>query len=295
MPETYDRLSKKALMHGPLESLYCCIGDPVVGNPTQLMIEAAFRAMHHPGRYLTCTVNSNNLRESIQGIRALGFAGANVTAPHKVAVMEYLDSITESASLSAAVNCISNKNGKLVGDNTDGKGFLQSIQEIARIEGMRVLVFGAGGASRAIVTELALHGATEIVLVNRTQSKALEIAESLDKHVSTRIVATEWKKGFVIGKEFDLVVQATSVGLFDPQGALDVIWQTGSHSSQIAADVVFNPIHTQFIESAQKVDARTVDGLGMLVNQGAIAISQWTGSNANLGVMHAALTDAFLI
>lgn len=295
MQETYERISKKALMHGPLESLYCCIGDPVVGNPTQLMIEAAFRAMRHPGRYLTCTVPLHNLKESIQGIRALGFSGANITAPHKVAVMEYLDSITESASLSAAVNCITNINGKLVGDNTDGKGFLQSIQEIANVEGMRVLVFGAGGASRAIVTELALHGAAEIVVVNRTLDKALEIAESLAKHVSTRIVAKLLETGFVIGREFDLVVQATSVGLFDPQGTLDVSWQPGSHRSQIAADVVFNPIHTQFLQSAQKIDARTVDGLGMLVNQGAIAISQWTGSNAVREVMHSALTDAFAL
>ncbi len=293
MQETYDRLSKKALMQGPLEALYCCIGDPVVGNPTQLMIEAAFRDMRHPGRYLTCTVHRQSLKESIQGIRALGFAGANVTAPHKVAVMEFLDSVTESAALSAAVNCISNRNGKLIGDNTDGKGFFQSIQEIAEVKGMRVLVFGAGGASRAIVTELALHGAAEIVLVNRTQNKAQDIVESLTKHVGTRIVAKSWDSGFVIGREFDLVVQATSVGLFNPEGALDITWEPGSHTGQIAADVVFNPIHTQFLLSAQQAHARPVDGLGMLVNQGAIAISQWTGNKANLQVMHTALTDAF--
>ncbi len=293
MQQTYDQLSKKALMHGPLESLYCCIGDPVVGNPTQLMIEAAFHHMQHPGRYLTCTVSHQNLENSICGLRALGFAGANITAPHKVAVMEFLDSLTESAALSSAVNCISNSNGKLIGDNTDGKGFLQSIQEISEVKGMQVLVFGAGGASRAIVTELALHGASEIVLVNRTLSKAQKIVEALSKHVGTRIIAKSWESGFVIGREFDLVVQATSIGLFNPEGALNITWQPGSHTGQLAADVVFNPIQTQFLLSAQQAQARAVDGLGMLVNQGAIAISQWTGKHANREVMHAALTDAF--
>jgi len=293
MSESYEQISRKALMHGPLEALYCCIGDPVVGNPTQLMIEAAFRDLQFPARYLTCTVGTKALGAAITGIRALGFAGANVTAPHKVAVMEFLDDLTTSARLSGAVNCIYNQDGKLVGDNTDGKGFLQSIQEMTPIEGLRVLVLGAGGASRAIVTELALHGAQEILIANRTESKAQQIVEALDGKVATRLRTAGLETGFTIGHGFDLIVQGTSVGLFDARQMLDIRWEKGSHTGQLAADVVFNPVNTAFLQKAGEAGASTVDGLGMLVNQGAFALIQWTGRNASRTIMRAALEIAF--
>jgi len=293
MSESYEQISRKALMQGPLEGLYCCIGDPVVGNPTQLMIEAAFRELKYPARYLTCTVGTKALREAIAGIRALGFAGANVTAPHKVAVMEFLDDLTTSARFSGAVNCIYNHDGKLVGDNTDGKGFLQSIQEMVPIEGLQVLVFGAGGASRAIVTELALHGAQEILIANRTESKARQIVEALDGKVTTSLRTTGLDSSFTIGHGFDLIVQGTSVGLFNANQMLDIHWEKGSHTGQLAADVVFNPVDTAFLKTAREAGAATIDGLGMLVNQGAFALTQWTGKTVSHAIMRKALEIAF--
>lgn len=293
MEESYEQISRKALMHGPLEALYCCIGNPVVGNPTQLMIEAAFRDLRVPARYLTCTVETASVGTAIAGIKALGFAGANVTAPHKVTVMQFLDDLTDSARLSGAVNCIYNHQGTLIGDNTDGKGFLQSIQEMAPTDGMRVLVLGAGGASRAIVTELALHGAQEILIVNRTESNARQIVEALESKVATRLQTTILTPGFTIGHGYDLIVQGTSVGLFDSLHMLDVRWEKGSHAGQIAADVVFNPVDTGFLQKAREAGASTIDGLGMLVNQGAFALTQWTGMNASRTIMRTALEIAF--
>ena len=133
MDKNYELLCRKAVMHGPLESLFCCVGDPVVGNPTQLMMEATFQSMLFPARYLTCTVSKDNLASAIEGIKALGFTGANVTAPHKVEVIQYLDGLTDSARLSGAVNCIiKDESGKYIGDNTDGKGFHTSIDNITQ-------------------------------------------------------------------------------------------------------------------------------------------------------------------
>ena len=143
MSDNYKTMGERALMHGPLEALFCCIGDPVIGNPTQIMVEDAFEEIGFAGRYLTCTVATGSVKEAIEGIKALGFAGANVTAPHKVEVIQYLDGLTESARLSGAVNCIYREGDKLIGDNTDGKGFHTSIDLIKPVEGMKVLVLGA--------------------------------------------------------------------------------------------------------------------------------------------------------
>lgn len=295
MEVSYKELSHKALMHGPLEALFCCIGDPVVGNPSQIMMEAAFESLLFPARYLTCTVHTEQVKEAIDGIRALGFAGANVTAPHKISVIPFLDNLTESAQLSGAVNCIIRKDDALLGDNTDGKGFLTSIEKIQSVKGMEVLVIGAGGAASAIITELALHGASAITIVNRTLSKAQAIIDRIGPHVQTKLSALPLTEKFVIKKQYDLVVQATSVGLFAPQDGLDIIWEPKPTGKRIAADVVFNPINTRFLTSAKQSGATTVDGLGMLVYQGAIAVTHWTGKDGEYSIMRAALEKAFTV
>ena len=296
MNSTYATLCKKAVMHGPLESLFCCIGDPVIGNPTQLMMEATFESMLFPARYLTCTVGKDDLESAVKGIKALGFSGANVTAPHKVNVIQYLDGLTESAQLSGAVNCIiRGENDALIGDNTDGKGFLTAIEEIRTVEGMRVLVLGAGGAARAIITELALHGASHITIANRSEQKAKQIVETMRKRVKTTLNGIPFDGSLTVGAEYDLVVQATSVGLFDPEGGFDLTWEPKSSGTRIAADVVFNPIETQFLKGAEKARAICVDGLGMLVYQGAVGITNWTGRDANCTIMRSALEEAFTL
>ncbi|NLA93220.1 MAG: shikimate dehydrogenase, partial [Spirochaetales bacterium] len=161
---------------------------------------------------------------------------------------------------------------------------------IKSVEGMEVLVLGAGGASRAIITELALHKAASITIANRTLEKAQEIVDSLSKEVETKLSAVKLEEPFTIDKRFDLVVQGTSVGLFAPDEGLDLIWEEGE---RIAADVVFNPVETKFLKAAKKAGAHCVDGLGMLVYQGAIAIEHWTQQKANFETMKKALERAF--
>jgi shikimate dehydrogenase len=194
------------------------------------------------------------------------------------------------------VNCIiKDDDGSLIGDNTDGKGFLRAIQEIQSVAGMRVLVLGAGGAARAIITELALHGAEHITVANRSDKRAQDILDTIGKKVPTSLERIPFDGSLTIGAEYDLVVQATSVGLFDPEGGFDITWEPKRSGTRIAADVVFNPIETQFLKGAESAGATCVDGLGMLVYQGAVGISNWTGRDADCKIMRTALEEAFTL
>ena len=283
-----------ALMKGPLPSLFFCIGDPVVGNPTQHMVEQAFQAMGLPYRYITCSVDKKELASAMWGLRSLKFSGGNVTAPHKQIVLEFLDHLSEAAILSHAVNCITRQgDGTYSGDNTDGKGFLSSLEDKSgSVEGKKVVVLGAGGAAAAIATELVLARAGEVTIVNRTVDRAVSLVKRLDNVTSTRLAIKEWVGTYVIPNDADIVVQATSVGLFSPDKCVDVSFEKTKKES-IACDVVFNPVETLFLKKAQERGCLCIDGLGMLVDQGAIAIDRWTGVRADKTVMRKALQEAF--
>lgn len=280
-------------MEGPLPSLFCCIGDPVAGNPTQYMMEKAFEHLHLPYRYLTVDVKKENLEDAIKGLKALNFSGYNITSPHKITSIPFLDTLTESATLSNAVNCVYQSDNISTGDNTDGKGFITSVESVREIKGMNVLIFGSGGAARAIITELALHKASSITIVNRSIEKAQQIKDDLKGRIETKIDVLPLKDGMKIDSSYDLIVQATSVGLFDETGRLPLIWEKGDYSNTIASDVVFNPVNTLFLQEAKNAGCTCVDGLGMLVFQGAIAFETWTGKEAPLEVMKMALIEAF--
>ncbi|MDY0289148.1 MAG: shikimate dehydrogenase [Sphaerochaeta sp.] len=287
-----------ALMKGPLPPLYFCIGDPVVGNPTEHMVDYAFKAMGYPGRYLTCRVTKEELAPALWGLRALGFAGGNVTAPHKQHVLQYLDDMSESALLCKAVNTITRKgDGTYYGDNTDGKGFLQSLQDRnLQVKDKKVVIIGSGGAASAIAVELVLAKAGEVVLVNRTEERSRTLAKRLSGISSTVLSVDRWVGTYTIPSDTDIVVQATSVGLFSPLACVDVTFgqQTNrANTPLIACDVVFNPVRTLFIQRAQEAGCTLVDGLGMLVNQGRLGIQGWTGKDPDREGMRCALEEAF--
>ena len=284
-----------ALMNGPLSPLYCCIGDPVVGNPTQYMVEEAFTALGYPGRYLTIEIPSKDLKDAVKAIRTLSFAGANVTAPHKQTIIPYLDALTESARISGAVNCITRTNNTLIGDNTDGKGFFRTLaSSVPDWKERTILIFGAGGASRAITASLVLAEAKEVVIINRTGEKAQNLATRMQGISRTRVRTAPWNGTYSIDEDRLIVVQATSVGLFDERAVIDVAFKRGL-TDVIACDVVFNPIRTKFLSLAEEAGAATLDGLGMLVEQGAIAIEGWTHKSPDRLLMQNALEHAFSI
>src|SRR5437870_5408388 len=159
------------------QALTACFGKPVAENPTQVMIEAAYRHHGLAWRYLTIEVDPMDLGDAVRGARAMGFAGFNCTIPHKVAVIPHLDAVGESAALMGAVNCVVRRGDKLIGENTDGKGFVTALRALIDPRGKRIVMFGAGGAARAIGVELALAGAKNITIVNRGPERGQELVK----------------------------------------------------------------------------------------------------------------------
>jgi shikimate dehydrogenase len=257
--------------------VYALLGQPVAGNPTQEMFEAAGL----DARYISLDVDPADLEAAILGARALGLAGMHITAPHKVAVVPLLDSLTSAARLAGAVNCIKREGDALVGDNTDGRGFLDSLREVLDPSGIRAVVIGAGGAARAIVAELALAGAEHILIVNRSLAAAEELAEAIGGD------AAQLSDGWRVPADADVVVQATTVGMGDASARLPITWT--STDGAVAADVVINPPWTAFLDDAASHGYATIDGLGMLVEQARIAFRWWTGVEPDADAMRETL------
>ncbi len=279
-----------------LDSLVGVFGHPVAENPTVVMIEAGFRAAGLDAwRYLTIDVPPPRLGEAMASLTALGFRGINLTIPHKSAVMEYLDELSEAAEKIGAVNTVVNRDGMLFGENTDGKGFLTGLKEAAGVDpaGKTVTVIGAGGAAKAICVELGLAGASKITVVNRTAKKAEALALRIEEATVAEADAAELTKGFPVPDGTEILVQATSVGLYpDVDARLDIDYESVGPGMTVC-DVIPNPPATPFLAEAAKRGAITLDGLGMLVYQGVIGFTLWTGVDAPKDAMKDALRREF--
>jgi shikimate dehydrogenase len=275
-----------------LPALTGCFARPVAENPTVLMMEAAFRHHGLHCRYINMEVAPDSLADAVRGAKAQGYIGFNCSLPHKIAVIPHLDRLTPSAALIGAVNtAIRQPDGTWLGENTDGKGFLESLREIIDPAGRHLLVFGAGGAARAIAVELALAGAARLTIVNRSAPPAEALVSLVNAHGPAAFVPLPPDRPFALPEDVDIVVNATSVGLF-PDVA-DAIPATGFLPHMIVADVIPNPPRTAFLAAAAHAGCRTLDGLGMLVNQGALNIAAWLGVTPDRSIMRAALAAHF--
>ncbi|MBN1836816.1 MAG: shikimate dehydrogenase [Spirochaetales bacterium] len=286
--------SGQGFSQGFKQELTAVFGQPVAENPTQAMIEAAYRHHDLPWRYLTIEVAPEHLGEAVRGARAMGFAGFNLTIPHKVAVIEHLDALGESARLIGAVNCVVRRGERLIGENTDGKGFLQTLQAHADPRGKRVVIFGAGGAARAISVELALAGAAGITVVNRSEQRGRALVELLrSRGIGVPAEVVVWKGDYTVPAGTDVVINATSIGLFPEVEARVPVDLSSLRPGMIVADVIPNPPRTRLVDSAGERGCIALDGLGMLVNQGVIGVRHWTGVSPDPAVMRQALLDVF--
>ena len=261
------------------------------GNPTVAMVEAAF--LHHglPWRYINMEVAPADLGTAVRGAKAMGFRGFNCSLPHKVSVIEHLDGLGESAAAMGAVNCVVRRGQELIGENTDGKGFLKSLETSIDPKGKSIVLFGAGGAARAVAVELGLAGARRITVVNRSGGRGAELAGLLRDTLKLEAELVVWSGDYVIPDGTDVVINATSIGLYEPDARLAVDLNS-LHPGMVAADVVFNPVTTRFLREAAERGCRAVDGLGMLVNQGVIGVRFWTGIDPDPEVMRMALEKA---
>jgi shikimate dehydrogenase len=266
---------------------------PAAENPTVAMVEAAYQHHHIDARYLNCDVASDALGDAVRGARAMGWIGFNCSMPHKVAVIQYLDGLASSAALIGAVNCVVRRENRYIGENTDGQGFLTALRTVTDPAGKVLVLFGAGGAARAIAVETALAGAASITIVNRDPRRGSELVTLLNEKTQAKAVLACWDRPYRIPEATDIVVNATSIGLFpDLTGRLDLDLDS-LRPGLVVADVIPNPPRTELIRAAEARGCLVLDGLGMLVSQGAIGIRHWTGIEPEPRVMRRKLEDIF--
>ncbi len=270
------------------------LGYPVAENPTCVMQDAAFAELGLQWRYLTMEVRSEDLPDAMRGVRALGMRGVNLTIPHKVAVMALLDEIASDAKLIGAVNTVRREGDRLIGENTDGKGFLRGLRESGvDPRGRRIVVLGAGGAARAITVELALAGAAELIVVNRSAERGRGLVADLETRTGASARFQPWNATVAIGPETDVLVNATSIGLYPDVDAMPAVDLKSARSDLLVCDVIPNPPETRLVLSARAQGLRTLTGLPMLVYQGTIGFEMWTGRPAPEAAMKRALEQAF--
>lgn len=275
------------------KELVCLFGQPVAENPTQHMMEAAFQHHGLDWRYITFEVDPKDLPDAVKGMRACGLRGGNCTIPHKLAVIPLLDRLGESASVMGAVNCIVRRGNELVGENTDGKGFVASLRELIDPTQKRIVILGAGGAARAIAVETALAGAAHVRIVNRSASKATTLATLVEQKVKVAAVGEAWSGDYSVPADTDVLINATSIGLFPDVDARIPLDMKSVLPHMVVADVIPNPPRTRLVREAEAKGCKVIDGLGMLVAQGVIGFEYWTGVKADAEVMRRALQEVF--
>ena len=269
--------------------VYALLGQPVAGNPTRQMVEAAWGAAGVAAQYVDLEVEPAALPDAFRGLRALGFAGGHVTRPHKIAAVALVDRLTPSAAAVGAVNCLRREGDDLAGDNTDGKGFLASLRTAADPAGAHAVVLGAGGAARAVAVELALAGAARVTVVSRSAPPGQELAGTL-RELGSAADAVPFGEGYVVGAGVRIVVNCTSAGQEDPDDAPPVDWSSAA-PGLVAADVVITP-GTRFLREAADAGAQPLDGLGMLVEQAVVGLRWWQELDPDRAAMHAAVRAA---
>ncbi|MGQ9788362.1 MAG: shikimate dehydrogenase [Candidatus Hadarchaeaceae archaeon] len=269
--------------------VFMLIGDPVVGSLSPAMMNAAFRALKLNHAYVAVRVREKLLEDALFGARMIGIAGLNVTVPHKITVMKYLDFLDESAALAGAVNTIKNVRGRMVGFNTDGEGALWYLEEKAgKVRGKRALLLGAGGAARAIAFSLVKAG-VELTIANRTISRAGELASLIEQKLGKKLETMSTDRAGLKRKitEVEILLNATSVGM-RPRENETLVTADMMHKNLIVYDIVYKPLRTRLLLEAERAGATPIDGLGMLVRQGALAFEIWMGKRAPLRVMESA-------
>lgn len=278
-----------------LDCLVGVFGHPAAENPGVVIQEAAFRDMGLDlWRFLTIDVDPDRLEDAIKGLKAFKMRGINCTIPHKINVIQYLDELSESARLIGAVNMIVNTDGKLFGENTDGKGFMESLRD-NRVDprGKKVVILGAGGAARAVSVELSLAGAGSITIVNRPEDAALSASlMDLLQTIAKECAFVTWDHTYVVPADTDILVNATPIGLYPNVNAIPNVDIGTILPSMFVQDVIPNPAITPFLRAAEARGARWNTGTGMLINQAAINIEMWTGKKPNKDVMLKALEKA---
>ncbi|MBU9713375.1 shikimate dehydrogenase [Evansella tamaricis] len=259
------------------------IGFPISHSLSPEMHESAIKKLGLKMAYHAFLVQPEQLKQAIDGVRSLGFRGINVTIPHKVAVIPYLDEVDELAKEIGAVNTIVNEDGKLKGYNTDGEGFVRSlIERIGNIGEKKVLAVGAGGASRAVSLAVAKHGVKEITITNRTVIKGEDLARNCSRYTQSTSISLEDAARNLM--EYDIIINTTSIGM-KPEVENMPLSLTNVKKGSLVCDLIYTPIKTKWLKEAEKSGADILNGVEMFVYQGALAFERWTGEKAPIATM----------
>ncbi len=266
-------------------------------NPTVAIMEAAFTEADLDYRYVNCEVPPEALTDAVRGAVAMGWRGFNCSIPHKVAVIEHLDELAASAEIIGAVNTVViNRDAgtpRLIGENTDGQGFVASLRPVRDPRGQHVTILGAGGAARAIAVEVALAGALSITIVNRTPERGEAVADLIDARTPAAGRYLPWTQHLHVPHGTGILINATNIGFHPHEDAMPDVDITTIEPSTVVADVVVNPPETHFLRAAAAQGCTTLDGLGMLVNQALINARLWTGRDLSGAVMRRELEEIF--
>jgi shikimate dehydrogenase len=272
--------------------LFGLFAHPVHHSLSPVMHNAAFAKLGLAHHYQAFDIHPEQLETAIKGIRALGIGGVNVSIPHKENVIPYLDEIDDEARVIGAVNTIVHqRDGKLKGYNTDGAGYVQSLQAETSIAlpQTKALLLGAGGAAKGIAVYLLKHGCSQLTVTNRTKAKAEELALQLEKYIQQqglegRVDSIEWSKASLEASNYDLIVNTTPIGMW-PHSDQAPISLKAINANTIVSDIVYNPLTTHFLKEATQQGARIHHGLGMFVYQGALAFEYFTEKQAPIDRM----------
>lgn len=278
------------------EKIFGLFGDPVAHSVSPAMQQAAFAAAGLNYCYLSFNVKSENLAAAVAALRVLGLGGVNITIPHKERVIAYLDEVEHEAGLIGAVNTVVNREGRLVGYNTDVPGFLLSLRKEADFDlrGKRAVLLGAGGAGRAVAFGLAMGGVESLDIFNKSPHRAEMIAQEIHRYtmceVGTGDLASERLPRVL--ERADLLVNATSVGMHPHLDDSPLPDPQVLNPGLLVYDLVYNPVRTRLLQEAEARGCRVLNGIGMLVYQGAMSFELWTGRKAAIDAMRAAVEEA---
>lgn len=260
----------------------CLVGKPVRHSLSPIIHNIALNDLNLNYVYVAFEIEGNQLENAIRGIKALGIKGANITMPYKIEVLKYLDELSKDVKEIGAVNTILNENSILKGYNTDGVGALRALEKFTELDDKKVILLGAGGSAKAIATAIS-EKVSEIVVLNRTENKAVELASRLkERGFNARALKLNNKNLRNEIRNVHILINATSVGMnSDVSPVPKYLLKPGL----VVFDIVYNPLETKLLRDAREKQCITINGLWMLVYQGAESLKIWTGFYPNVQLM----------
>jgi len=253
--------------------LLCLLGSPVEHSFSPTMHNASFQKLNINAKYLAFDVHPNTLKQAVEGLRALQFMGANVTIPHKVNVMQYVDVLDPKAAMIGACNTLVHKNDKVYGYNTDVSGFIESFKHIKfNFKNKKIAILGTGGAAKAVLVGFLCEGVESVHLFSRTLQKAQELSDSIKEY--DNIIPMTYDT-LACDYPYDVVVNTTPLGMHPKEGETVVNPTEIGYKDTVFYDLIYNPEETEFLKLARLSNRRTINGLDMLIYQGLDALKLW--------------------